>query len=135
MRKQKERLSAEDLPVLEIVLGLHPDLEMVLFVGIHARRLGLKYPLKSHKDLAKLFPGEKKQLMFRGHSVTYDQAVQFLSKEFFPIANEEEFLRRILISLQRETLSQVRKVPPRHKGDITYFDPAFGAGIPGAIVR
>jgi hypothetical protein len=135
MREQKDQLTLEDLPVVEIVLSLHPDLQMVLFIGIHARRLGLEYPVKSHEDLVRMFPGEGKRLVFRGHSVTFNQALKFLPDELFPMESELDFLRRILIALQRETLSAKRKSPPPKEGDVTYFDPAFGAGIPGALLR
>jgi hypothetical protein len=131
----KDKLIEKDLPVVDLILSLHPDLEMVLFVGTQARSAGLKYPVKSPADLGVLFPAGQKQLTFRGHSVTQEQAAAYMPKEFFPIENELELLRRVLICLQRETLSQKRQMPPPNDADVTFFDPAFNAGIPGPAVR
>jgi hypothetical protein len=131
----RDSLTVDDLPLVDLVLRMHPDLEFVLLAGIHARRNNLKYPLREVSDLKALFRGEQKSLVFRGHSVTYEQVLKFFPKEFFPIENEESFLRRALIALQRETLFGDRKLPPRSEQDVTFFDPAFGAGIPGAAAR
>lgn len=128
-----DTVTAKDLPVLEKVLQLFPDLELVALIGIHARVRGLTYPLKAHADLGVLFPSRATKMTFRGHAVTRDQVVAHLPKEFFPIRSEDEFLRRIVIALQAETMSAKRVAQPHQPNDTVFFDPAFRGGIPGGI--
>jgi len=131
---ERDTLVADDLPLIDLVLKMHPDLEFVVLAGIHARRMGLEYPLLDPTHLRRLFP-KGGTLVFRGHRVAYDQVARFLSEDYFPIPDEETLLRRALIALQRVTLSARRTFPTAGDADVTFFDPAFNQGIPGAILR
>jgi hypothetical protein len=85
MSEQRQRLTVEDLSLVDLVLTFHPDFEIMLFLGIHAGRVGLAYPATSHCDVERLYPTPKKQSMFGNDSV--------------------------LIAPQRGTLSQARRLP------------------------
>ena len=131
MKNHTGASSFEPLELAEKVLSSFPDLEMTFFSGLQARRAGLKYPIERHEDLKILFGDDgKAALSHKGHSVTYAQVVEFLPKEFFPIEDEDNFLRRVLIAFQRETLTQRRPLDG-HTGALTAFvDPAFASAKP-----
>jgi hypothetical protein len=98
---------------------------------LSARKAKLRYPIKSVAGLSVLFgAGGKRKLEHNGHTVTFAQAKKYFPAKFFPIANETDFMRRVLIVLQRETLEQRKNLKAPSADAQVFFDPAFGAGIP-----
>ena len=121
----------EQLEVAKLVLSLHPDLDMVFFAVLSARKAKLKYPIKTVAGLSVLFgAGGKRKLEHNGHTVTFAQVKKYFPAKFFPIADETDFMRRVLIVLQRETLEQRKNLKAPSAEAQVFFDPAFGAGIP-----
>ena len=121
----------EQLDVAKLVLSLHPDLDMVFFAVLCARKAKLKYPIKTVAGLSVLFgPSGKRKLEHNGHTVTFAQVKKYFPPEFFPIASETELMRQVLIVLQRETLEQRKSLKAPSADAQVFFDPAFGAGIP-----
>jgi hypothetical protein len=119
----------EQLEVAKLVLSLHPDLDMVFFAVLSARKAKLKYPIETVAGLSVLFGvGGRRKLEHNGHTVTFAQVKKYFPPEFFPIENETELMRRALIVLQRETLEKQksRMAPPADAQ--VFVDPAFAAG-------
>jgi hypothetical protein len=126
--KESDPLTPEDLSLLELVLDLHPDFEFLVLCARHARRNGLEYPVESPSGLERLFP-EDGPLVFRGHAVSFDQVVEFLPPEFFPIEDEPSLIRKMMIATQRHTLFGKRKTPKLESNTVLY-DPALDTPTP-----
>jgi hypothetical protein len=125
---ESDPLTPEDLSLVELVLGLHPDFEFLVLCARHARRHHLEYPLEDLSGLEGLFP-EGGVLVFRGHSVSFAQVVEFLPSESFPIEDEASLIRKMMIANQRHTLFAKRKAPKPESNTVLH-DPALYTPTP-----
>jgi hypothetical protein len=97
----------EEVGLLWKVLKLHPELEAVAQVAELARST-VKYPLKSHDDVARILKSIKdteSEIVYRGNKLSPALALKFLPEEFFPIESEDVLLTRVLIAFMRGHLS------------------------------
>jgi hypothetical protein len=133
-QKAKRHFDHDDVELLEDVLDLVPDLDVVAFALKTARKT-IDYPLQSHDDLVPLF-GEKRKHRFKDRELTFEQAVRFLPKEFFPVVSERDFAGKLLIAFQRGMLFHVQTElaeGPSGVGSETLL-PSPRAPSPGEIV-
>jgi hypothetical protein len=120
----------EQLELAKLVLSLLPDLDMVFFAVLSARKAKLEYPIKNVAALSVLFgPGGKRKLEHNGHTVTFAQVKKYFPAKFFPIQDEAELMRRVLIVLQRESLEQGKSLETPPADAHVVVDPAFAVGI------
>ena len=96
---QPRFFDSEDVGLLEAVLDLVPDLDIVAYAAKLARER-VTYPIDDHSGLLPLFSGQD-GVIFKDRQITFEQAVRFIPREFFPIESERDFLCRLLIVFQR----------------------------------
>lgn len=112
----------DDLELLEKGLSLQPDLYFTIYAARLARTT-IKFPIADHAALKPLFEGGS--LKLKDRFVTFDQVIQFVPKEFFPIETEDQFLSRILIAFGIHQRSRAPKQIPVADGKTTFVDPGF----------
>jgi hypothetical protein len=99
-----------DFEVVDLVLGLIPELRVCAVALKRARAAGLKFPVTNPQGLFALFDG--KIFTGAGHRFDTSDVSRCMPPEFFPIASEGELVSRIYIALIRckhEEASQVHQ--------------------------
>lgn len=95
---------SKDLEVLELTLGLVPDLREVA-VGVTRARRKLRFPVSDIEDVCSLIDAEGDELV-EGRVITPDDVRKYLTKDMLPIDSELEFARKLLIAFQRGRIHQ-----------------------------
>jgi hypothetical protein len=129
---------SEDVDILSDALKLIPDLEISVYATKVAQKK-LKFPLESHENLKPLLMGSNQTLNFRDRKIDYEQMVKFLPKHLFPILDEKDFLRKVIIGFglgaihhrkaqialrQRQSKNPVTMlIPPGYSIDLDLFKP------------
>jgi hypothetical protein len=93
------RFVPEDFGVLELALHASPELRVATYSLKLARAAGVQYPIVSIDDLVPHIPSGR--LVGAGHVVTAESLRIFFPKEFLPIEDEFDLLRKAHITLMR----------------------------------
>lgn len=131
----KKLFDANDVELIETVLDLVPDLDLVAYVAKIARKK-LKYPIKDHEAFRPLFRSHA-AAPFKNRAFAFDDLLEFIPQEFFPIETERDLMCRLLIALQRGHMAHLQEeligaAAQRGKGGqgVTHLpspaSPAFG---------
>lgn len=117
----------KDIEILCHSISLVPTLELATYATKLSKE-HLKFPIKSHEDLKPLFAIPKLHEKFCNTGITYKLTLKFLSKKFFPIENEEDFLGKIFAALlygekyhafekseEKEKVKNLVKQLPKHE--------------------
>jgi hypothetical protein len=93
------RLKSEDLDLLDVVLGLAPELRCTVLIGQEARKRGLSYPVESVNQLVDLLDGTA--LTVDNYQLDARTLRKFVPPERFPIQHEVELMALIHMALVR----------------------------------
>jgi hypothetical protein len=89
----------EDFEVMELAMGIVPEVRICALVLKWARHANLQYPIQSVDTIAQAFP--HKRYTGGGHIIDPESIVAFMAKEYFPIDHEGELLSRTYLTLMR----------------------------------
>ncbi|RQP21490.1 hypothetical protein [Piscinibacter terrae] len=98
------KFEPSDFDVIDLVLGLIPELRICATALKRARAAQLAYPVNSVQELFGLL--ENRRFSGGGHEFGTKDMKTFLSPHFFPIGNEGELVSRIYIALMRCKLEE-----------------------------
>lgn len=90
----------DDFEVLNLVVGLKPELGICALAVKRARQARVTYPIESRKQIASLL-GEDRAISIAGHRLTVKSIDDYMPDEHFPIENEGELVSRVYIALGR----------------------------------
>ena len=88
-----------DVELLESVLSMIPGLDLVAYAAKRARGK-VSYPIREHSDLLPMFD-KSRAVRFRDQVISFELAVRFIPREFFPIRSERDLLCKVLLAVQR----------------------------------
>jgi hypothetical protein len=83
----------EDLELIYSATKIDPNLHYALCATLLAKRQ-LKFPVKSYKGLAPLFKDGKLAEIGLGREVSLADAKRFMTKDFYPIVDLQDFLAK-----------------------------------------
>ena len=89
----------QDLALVNAALSLMPELQLAAHLLREAKSLGLAYPIRTVSDLHPLIP--QGSLHAVGHIVNADEVDRFFPESYLPIADDDDFLRKVYMTLQR----------------------------------
>jgi len=91
--------ASDDFEVLDLALHASPELRVAAYGLKLARAAGVQYPIASIDDVVTHIPSGR--LVGASHVVTAESLRIFFPKEFLPIENEFDLLRKAHITLMR----------------------------------
>ncbi len=94
------QFTLEDFEVIELTLGLMPELRICALAVKKARAAKVQYPLTGAEDMAFLLDSDGK-FEGGGHSVRREDLTAYLHPEYFPIKTEAELVSRVYLGLRR----------------------------------
>ncbi|HKP90939.1 MAG TPA: hypothetical protein VJT75_13310 [Thermoleophilaceae bacterium] len=103
---------ADDLDLLEDVLGLVPNLTEVAFAGKLARER-LKFPVRTHRTLDPLF-GKEGALELGGRRVSSEQTRRYIPQQWFPIESVDDLVRKLLLAFHRRDAERAAMAARAH---------------------
>ena len=86
--------TAQDLPMLNRLIGLHPDFQETAAV-VRQVTTNAKYPINSFDDLAETLGGEQATLTIRGRATTLAELRGLVPAYYFPIGSERDLVAKI----------------------------------------
>jgi hypothetical protein len=89
-----DEFDKDDLPLINRVLGQHPEVREVLVIAKQAIQQG-QFPLASFDALAAALGGEDATFPFRGHSVRVGDLRQGIPAYYFPITSVDDLIAKI----------------------------------------
>lgn len=89
-----EPLKADDLPLVNRFMQVHPDLQDTLAVVKQVNAKG-KYPIENFDALAQAMGGDKASITFRGRTLTMADARNVIPAYYFPIQSESDLLAKM----------------------------------------
>jgi hypothetical protein len=89
----------EDFEVMELAMGVVPEVRVCALVLKWMRDANLQYPVQAVDDLIQAF--QHKRFVGGGHAIDPDSIRAFMAKEYFPIKHEGELLSRTYLALMR----------------------------------
>jgi hypothetical protein len=89
----------EDFEVMELAMGVVPEVRVCALVLKWMRDANLRYPVQTVDDIVQAFPHER--FVGGGHMIDPDSIRAFMAKEYFPIEHEGELLSRTYLALMR----------------------------------
>jgi len=107
------RFALKDFEILELTISLIPDLRICALALKEARRVKLRYPIKSVDELLRHL--KKGQFVAGNHIIDSDEIRTYMPKEFFPVEHEGEFLSKLYAALgrQRNEMALLSAVDPK----------------------
>jgi len=93
------QFAPEDFEVMELAMGVVPEVRLCAVVLKWARDGNLQYPVQGVDDIIQVFP--HKQFVGCGHEIDPGGIRAFMAKEYFPIEHEGELLSRTYLALMR----------------------------------
>ncbi|MDO8263475.1 MAG: hypothetical protein Q7T21_09625 [Gallionella sp.] len=99
----RQYFDKSDFDLLLSAISLMPELELVAYAGKLARSQ-LSYPVETASEFLALF-GDAKALRYFDREITSTQASRFMPKEFFPISDEKDLLRKLLLAFQHGSIT------------------------------
>jgi hypothetical protein len=103
---------AGDVDLLAAAVALIPDLDITTYAAKLARQ-AIDYPIKDYEGLRPLFE-DGKRASYKNREITFEQAEQFIPKEFFPIETESDLLRKLFMSFQRGSFAHALEAAHRN---------------------
>ncbi|MEO1189000.1 MAG: hypothetical protein AAFW60_08000 [Pseudomonadota bacterium] len=95
----------------ELVRDNLPDLNVFVELKKLKRQLrGLKFPIASAEEFAKLVDRYNYEVTFQGARIDIAAALQFVPADFFPVDNEEEFYKKVGRAMRTRPLIQGHEV-------------------------
>jgi hypothetical protein len=85
--------SSDDLPLLNRVIAMHPDLAEIL-VAVKRVKEGGGFPIESFDDLVERLGGEEALVTFRGQPLSLRSVQRHVPPYYFPISSEGDFLAK-----------------------------------------
>ena len=107
-----EPLKNEDLPLVNRLIQVHPDLQDTIAVvkQVNAKS---KYPIENFDALAKAMGGEQASITFRGRTLTMADARNVIPSYYFPIQSEADLMAKMAdLSKGLPPASAALKTPP-----------------------
>lgn len=89
----------EDFEVMELAMGVVPEVRVCALVLKWMRDANLQYPVLAVDEIVQAFPHER--FVGGGHMIDSDGIRVFMAKEYFPIEHEGALLSRIYLALMR----------------------------------
>ena len=103
----------QDLSLANAALSLIPELQLATHLLREAKTLGLSYPITTVSELYPFIP--QGSLHAVGHIVNADEVDRFFPEAYLPITGDDDFLRKVYMTLQRCKLEASTAVNRRNK--------------------
>lgn len=101
----------EDFEVLDMALHINPELRAVAYGLKLARAAGVQYPIASLDDMVAYIPSDR--IKVAGYVATNESIRVIFPKEFFPIEDEFDLLRKtFLVAVRRHAAQRAVAIDP-----------------------
>lgn len=106
----------DDVDILIQAVSFFPEVKLCALALQRARRVEIRYPVKTSRGLVKLLEGNKSETAY-GHTFTPAHINHYVSKELFPINNDSDLIKAVYMGIMRcrEDMEWAAKAPANSK--------------------